>query len=69
MLEKLARSLTEDISPLLPVGVRFNDEDAVTAFNLVWTELVTRIRGDSWKSSEMVVEELRQKKYPGLLRA
>ena len=42
MLEKLTKSLTEDIGPLLPTGVRFNDDDAI--------------------------EELRQKKYPNLLR-
>ena len=31
MLEKLTRSLTEDIVPLLPAGVRFNDDDAFRA--------------------------------------
>lgn len=29
MLGKLTRSLTEDIAPLLPAGVRFNDDDAI----------------------------------------
>ena len=29
MLEKLTRSLTEDIAPLLPIGVRFDDNDAM----------------------------------------
>lgn len=32
MLEKLARSLTEGITPLLPAGARFNDDDAIDAF-------------------------------------
>ena len=32
MLEKLTRSLTEDIAPLLPAGVRFNEDDAKQAF-------------------------------------
>lgn len=68
MLEKLTRSLIEDIAPLLPAGVRFNDEDAITAFNLVWADLVSRLKGEPWKSTDAVVEELRNKKYPGLLR-
>jgi predicted nucleotidyltransferase component of viral defense system len=68
MLEKLTRSLTEDIVPLLPAGVEFSDEDAVTAFNRVWTELITRIDGEPWKRTEEVVEELRQKLFPDLLK-
>lgn len=67
MLEKLTRSLTADIAPLLPAGVRFNDDDAMDAFNKVWLELVARLKGDSWKLSAQVVEEWRQKKYPRLL--
>ncbi len=67
MLEKLTRSLIEDIAPLLPVGVRFNDDDAVQAFERVWTELITRIKGDAWKLTDKALEELRTKKYPGLL--
>ena len=67
MLEKLTRSLTEDIGPLLPAGVRFNDDDAMQAFERVWTELITHIKGDAWKLTDKVLEELRAKKYPGLL--
>ncbi|HEY9100143.1 MAG TPA: nucleotidyl transferase AbiEii/AbiGii toxin family protein [Thiobacillus sp.] len=67
MLEKLTRSLIEDIAPLLPAGVRFNDDDAVQAFERVWTELITRIKGDAWKLTDKALEELRTKKYPGLL--
>ncbi len=67
MLEKLTRSLTEDIAPLLPAGVRFDDDDAVLAFERVWMELITRINGDAWKLTGKVLEELRTKKYPGLL--
>jgi predicted nucleotidyltransferase component of viral defense system len=37
MLEKLTRSLTEDIAPLLPAGIRFNDDDALQAFERVRT--------------------------------
>ena len=67
MLEKLRRSLIEDIAPLLPAGVRFNDADAIQAFERVWNELITRIKGDAWKLTDKVLEELRLKKYPGLL--
>ncbi len=68
MLEKLRRSLTEDIAPLLPAGVQFNDDDAMVAFNNVWTELVARIKGDPWKLSAQVIDELRSGKMPNLLR-
>ena len=67
MLEKLTRSLIEDIAPLLPAGVRFNDDDAMQAFERVWRELIVRIKGDAWKLTGKVLEELRTKKYPGLL--
>ena len=68
MLEKLRRSLTEDIAPLLPAGVQFNDDDAMDVFNNVWIELVARIKGDPWKLSEQVIDELRNGKMPNLLR-
>ena len=67
MLEKLTRSLIEDIAPLLPAGVRFNDDDAIQAFERVWNELIARIKGDAWKLTDKVLEELRAKRYPGLL--
>lgn len=67
MLEKLAHSLTEDIAPLLPAGVRFNDNDAVQAFERVWKELIVLIKGDAWKLTDKVLEELRTKNYPSLL--
>jgi predicted nucleotidyltransferase component of viral defense system len=67
MLEKLTRSLTEDIAPLLPAGVRFNDDDAIDAFERVWFELVARLKGGAWKSTDKVVAELRAKGYPKLL--
>jgi predicted nucleotidyltransferase component of viral defense system len=68
MLEKLRRSLTEDIAPLLSAGVQFNDDDAMDAFNNVWTELVARIKGDPWKLSAQVIDELRNGKMQKLLR-
>ena len=68
MLEKLRRSLIEDIAPLLPAGIRFDDEAAVDAFNHVWTGLIVRIKGEPWKLSERVIDELRKGKMPDLLR-
>lgn len=68
MLEKLARSLTEDIAPLLPAGIRFDDDDALLAFECIWAELIGRIRGDAWKLTDKVVEDLRRGPYPRLLR-
>ena len=67
MLEKLTRSLIEDIAPLLPAGVRFNDDDAIRAFERIWKELITRIKGDAWKLTGHVLNELREKRYPSLL--
>jgi predicted nucleotidyltransferase component of viral defense system len=67
MLQKLTRSLTEDIAPLLPPGVRFDDADAVKAFGRVWGELVSRLSGESWKSSQSVIETIRKTTIPDLL--
>jgi len=67
MLEKLTRSLTEDIAPLLPTGVSFAKPDAIKAFEAVWTQLLPLFRGETWKLSSRVIEELRAKAYPGLL--
>jgi hypothetical protein len=67
MLEKLARSLTEDVDPLLPAGVRFGEDDAIAAFGKVWSQLIVRIKGDPWKMTDRAVQELRQKRYPKLL--
>lgn len=69
MLEKLTRNLTEDIAPLLPAGVRFEETDALQAFERVWTELVARLKGDPWKSTDKVVGALREKGYPALLQS
>ena len=67
MLKKLNQSLTEDITPLLPVGVTFDDDAAIVAFGRVWGELIERIPGDSWKSSKTVIEAIRKAKIPYLL--
>ena len=67
MLQKLTRSLTEDVTPLLPPGVRFDDADAVKAFGRVWGELVSRLSGESWKSSQSVIDTIRATTIPDLL--
>ena len=67
MLKKLNQSLTEDIAPLLPAGVSFTDDDAIAAFGRVWGELIRRIPGDPWKSSQTVIDEIRKAKIPALL--
>ena len=67
MLEKLTRSLTEDVAPMLPANVRWADADAIQAFERVWTELIARIGGGRWKLSDAAIEELRAKRYPALL--
>ena len=67
MLDKLSRSLTEDIAPLLPANIRFNDEDAIQAFEKVWRQLIVRMQGEAWKLTEEVLADLRTSKYPGLL--
>lgn len=67
MLEKLTRSLIEDIAPLLPAGVRFDDADALRAFERVWRDLIARVRGEPWKLTGKALEELRAGKYPGLV--
>jgi hypothetical protein len=59
VLEKLTRSLTEDIGPLLSAGVRFSDDDAIAAFERVWTELIVKIKGDAWKVTDKAIEEMR----------
>lgn len=67
MLQKLTRSLTEDIAPLLPLGIEFTDVHAIDAFNRIWTQLISRIKGEAWKSSAEAITELRSKKHPLLL--
>ena len=68
MLEKLTRSLTEDIAPLLPAGVRFNDDDAMRPSSESGRQLIAPIKGDAWKLTDKVVAELRERGHPTLLR-
>jgi predicted nucleotidyltransferase component of viral defense system len=66
MLVKLTKSLTEDIAPLLPPGIGFTDDDAITAFGLIWNDVLPMLKGDPWKSSEKAIEQLRER-FPKLL--
>jgi hypothetical protein len=50
------------------LGIRFNDDDAMDAFGNVWRELIARIKGDPWKLSGQVIDELRRGSRPNLLR-
>ncbi len=68
MLEKLQKSLTEDIAPLLPAGITFTEDEAIVAFGKIWFELITRIAGEPWKLSQEVIDEMRKQKIPGLLK-
>jgi hypothetical protein len=67
MLKKLNQSLVEDVAPILPAGVRFDDDDAIMAFGRVWDALIRRIPGELWRSSKKVIEAVRAAKYPSLL--
>lgn len=67
MLEKLTRSLTEDVTPMLPAGVRWTELDAIHAFERVWRELIEELGGERWKLADTVLEELRARRYPALL--
>jgi len=67
MLLKLNHSLTEDVTPMLPPGVRFDGSATIAAFGRVWCELIQRIPGDSWKSSDAVIAAIRATKIPTLL--
>jgi predicted nucleotidyltransferase component of viral defense system len=67
MLRKLTRSLTEDIEPLPPVGVRFDEAVAIEAFNGVWRQLIARMRGDAWRLSAEVIAQLKRG-HRGLLQ-
>ena len=49
------------------MGVRFNDADALLAFERVWRTLIVRIKGDAWKMTGKAIDELRRGRYPGLL--
>jgi hypothetical protein len=51
----------------LPPSIHFHENDAVAAFESIWTTLIARIKGDPWKQTDRAIEALRQKKFPSLL--
>ena len=67
MLRKFRRSLTEDITPLLPAGIAYTDEDARAAFGAVWHKLIALIEGEPWKKSQATIEALRKQFGEGFL--
>jgi len=67
MLEKLRGSLVEDVEPLLPVGICFDEAEALLAFEMVWRELISKIPGEPWKLTEEVLVKFRSGRYPNLL--
>lgn len=67
MLGKLNRSLSEDVSPLLPTGVSFTEDNAIAAFGRVWKELINRLPGEPWSSSKPVIDAIRKSKFPNFL--
>ena len=67
MIKKLIASLTDDIGPLLPAGIRFEETDAIAAFEHVWRQVIAQLPGDGWKRTPDVLEEFRLRKFPGLL--
>jgi predicted nucleotidyltransferase component of viral defense system len=69
MLKKLTRNLIEDIRPLLPPGVSYDEDTALRAFERVWRDLIARMKGEPWKLTEQALGELRAEKYPSLLTA
>ena len=62
---KFRRSLADVIAPLLPAVIQFHDKATLDAFNRVWTELTTQIKGDPWKLSGRGIT---QHRIPNLLR-
>ena len=68
MLDKLTRSLTDDIRPMLAADVVYGDDDALEAFERVWFNLIVGVKGEAWHKSETVIEEFRATSFPNLLR-
>ncbi len=68
MLEKLTRSLVDDIRPMLASRAVYNDGEALEAFGRVWRGLVARLPGNAWQKSDAIIEEFRNTLHPNLLR-
>ena len=68
ILERLDRSLIEDVAPLLRAGVTFSDGDAMAAIGRIWIQLISRMRGEPWKLSGQAIEKIRSARNPDFLR-
>ena len=64
MLDKLTRSLTDDITPMLAPHVVYDDDEALEAFERVWFGLIAGLHGEPWHKSEAVINELRSMSIP-----
>ena len=69
MLDKLTRSLTDDIRPMLAADVVYGDGEALEAFARVWFGLIVGLVGEAWHKSEAVIDEFRSTSLPRLLRS
>jgi len=49
--------------------VEFSEASALVAFERIWTLLISRLNGDSWKLASQAIEEYRASRYPNLLRS
>jgi len=61
------RKNEDDHAEYLLRSFRVGEDDAIAAFENIWTTLIARMKGDPWKQTDRAIEELRQKKYPNLL--
>ena len=66
MLDKLTRSLTDDIRPMLAADVVYGDDEALEAFARVWFGLIVGLNGEPWHKSEAVIDEFRSTSLPKL---
>lgn len=67
-LDKLARSPTDDIKPMLTADVVYGDGEALQAFERVWFGLTAGLHGEAWHRSEAVIDEFRSTSLPKWLR-
>ena len=67
VLGKLNQALTEDIAPLLPADVSFPEHAAIATVGRVWSELISRLPGEPWKSSASVIDQIRTERIPSFL--
>ncbi|MDR1857275.1 MAG: nucleotidyl transferase AbiEii/AbiGii toxin family protein [Desulfovibrio sp.] len=66
MLGKLKKDLLGPVPATLPLGIRFDEEEALRAFEVIWWGLVVKFPGSPWALTEKVLDGLR-KSRPGFL--